>query len=72
MENKLFDIDPIEKPINSNKCGYCKHIQKWEFNAKYFFYCAITKSNRTQNKLLKVKCKTIACSRFEKDNFLNQ
>jgi len=64
--NQLFEISKE----NLNKCRNCKHIQKWKCNSKFFFYCGKTKSNRTHNKLLKIKCKDDACYLFEKDVFI--
>jgi len=58
---ELFSV-----PISNNKtCKDCLHRQRWECNSKVFQYCGITKSNRTYNGLLKIKCKTTACGKFE-------
>ena len=46
-------------------CRNCKHKQAWECGTKIIHYCGIRKSNRTTNKLLKIKCKNIACILFE-------
>ena len=46
-------------------CGKCKHNQAWQCNSKVFHYCGIRKSKRTENGLLKIKCKDAACSLFE-------
>lgn len=43
-------------------CRNCEHRQRWECNSKVFQYCAIRKSNRTNNGLLKIKCKDLACN----------
>ncbi len=65
-QNKLFDI-PEKIDNNKNTCFKCKHRQRWLFNSKVFQYCGIRKSNRTSNKLLKIKCKDKACQLFEID-----
>jgi len=60
---KLFEVEPIKQ---SNKtCRTCEHLQRWDFNGKIFMYCAIRKSGRTSNGLLKIKCKTIACNGYK-------
>jgi len=60
----LFNDLP-KQLASSNKCNDCKHIQKWACGGSFFFYCGVTKSNRTDNGLKKVKCKTPACVLFE-------
>jgi hypothetical protein len=49
------------------RCKECRHIEKWQCEGSFFFYCGITKSLRTQNGLKKVLCKTPACGLFEKE-----
>jgi len=61
---KLFDIEPIHRNI-SQTCNACKHRQRWQCNSKVFQYCGIRKSNRTDNGLLKIKCKDNACLLYE-------
>ncbi len=46
-------------------CRNCKHKQAWECGTKVIHYCGVRKSNRTINKLLKIKCKNTACVLFE-------
>jgi len=66
---ELFEIDPIKIEINKT-CGDCEHRQRWECNSKVFQYCGVRKSNRTNNGLLKIKCKDDACLQFkEKESF---
>ena len=67
-EALLFDIEPITKPRNPNKCGTCAHIQRWECGGRHFFYCGARKSKRTDNGLLKVKCKNEACELYKQEN----
>ena len=45
-------------------CNTCEHRQRWECNSKIIQYCGVRKSNRTQNGLLKIKCKDKACSLY--------
>jgi len=60
---KLFEIE--EKPLDvKNTCRNCENRQRWECNSKVFQYCGVRKSNRTNNGLLKIKCKDNACSLF--------
>jgi hypothetical protein len=63
---ELFESLPVAvKPEKKEKCGWCAHIQRWECGRKFFYYCGIQKSNRTENGLLKVKYKSTACDMFE-------
>lgn len=62
--DKLFNIP--EKKI-TNTCRSCKHRERWQYNSKVIQYCGIRKSNRTQNKKLKIKCNTPACKGYEKE-----
>jgi hypothetical protein len=65
---ELFNRLPLSaKPQRTEKCGQCAHIQKWERDSKFFFYCETQKSNRTANGLLKVKRKNPACDLFAKN-----
>lgn len=61
---KLFDIEVVN-PIIVNTCLNCEHRQRYECNSKVFQYCGVRKSNRTNNGLLKIKCKDAACAAFE-------
>jgi hypothetical protein len=62
--DKLFEIEE-QVPKSKNTCNTCEHRQRWECNSKVFQYCGIRKSNRTNNGLLKIKCKDAACPLFE-------
>lgn len=64
--NTLFDNEPIPQKSKPTKfCRTCAHLQKWACGGRYFFYCGIRKSNRTENGLLKVKCKNEACYAYK-------
>ena len=68
---KLFNEDEFKpnKPFNSVfTCKFCEHRQRWECNSKVFQYCGVRKSNRTDNGLLKIKCKDAACDLFKPCN----
>ena len=65
FEENLF-ITPEKKVTET--CNNCEHRQRWECNSKVFQYCGIRKSNRTDNGLLKIKCKTEACDKFKQEN----
>ncbi len=68
--NELFRIEPSPEPDlhKYNTCKDCKHCQRWQCNSKVFHYCGVRKSKRTQNGLLKIKCKDKACLLFESFN----
>ena len=61
---KLFEIEETAPKV-TNTCKDCEHRQRWECNSKVFQYCGVRKSNRTNNGLLKIKCKDAACAAFE-------
>ena len=46
-------------------CFTYEHRQRWDFNSRHIQYCAVRKSNRTDNGLLKIKCKNIACGKYK-------
>lgn len=71
MDDLLFDLSEIANghtppPDDINvTCGECEHRQRWECGSKIIQYCGKRKSNRTDNGLLKIKCKNKACALFE-------
>lgn len=60
----LFKLQEWQPPAET--CRTCCHRQRWQRDSKVIQYCGIRASQRTHNKLLKIKCKTAAC-RFYKD-----
>ena len=69
MENlKLFDIPPTLPSVPENTCKNCKHRQPWQCGLRVIQYCGIRRSNRTNNGLLKIRCKDGACKMFEKED----
>jgi len=65
---RLFNIPPKHKPKSNNTCLTCEYRERWQCNSKVFQYCSIRKSKRTQNGLLKIKCKTEACRAYKRDD----
>lgn len=59
--NELFPIETKE----GLTCRSCEHRQRWECNSKIIQYCGVRKSNRTDNGLLKIKCKDQACVKYK-------
>lgn len=48
-------------------CRSCKHRQRWECGGSVIQYCAKIKSNRTFNRLKKIKCTNEACELYEEE-----
>jgi hypothetical protein len=65
MESKL--LFEVEKQESNLTCNTCENRQRWQCNSKVFQYCGVRKSNRTNNGLLKIKCKDKACSLYKKE-----
>ena len=65
--NTLFDLPKPDLTKTCKTCNTCEHRQRWTCNSKVFQYCGIRKSNRTQNGLLKIKCKTKACELYKEE-----
>lgn len=42
-------------------CNSCENRQRWQCGGRVIQYCSVRKSPRTQNGLLKIKCKDLAC-----------
>jgi hypothetical protein len=62
---ELFNQEPQR---NQNTCKACKFRQRWQCCNSIIQYCGVRKSNRTENGLLKIKCKDLACSLFQSEN----
>lgn len=70
---QMFDLEPaateqpalFEYETPKAKCKTCQHIQGWQCNSKVFFYCGIRHSNRTENRLLKIKANMPACPKYK-------
>jgi hypothetical protein len=59
------EMDEVKQPIVTLTCNSCDHRQRWQCNSKVFQYCGVRKSKRTDNGLLKIKCKTPACPLYK-------
>lgn len=61
----------LESKINNEPeetCLICEHRQSHQCGSKTFQYCGLRKSNKTKNRLLKIKCKDAACALFKEIN----
>lgn len=68
MEHSLFSkSEPyfLDAAQFNLTCNTCEHRQRHQCNSKVFQYCGVRKSNRTDNGLLKIKCKTAACPLYK-------
>lgn len=61
----LFDIPTPPPQEKTATCRSCKHRQRWKCGGSIIQYCAVRKSNRTFNKLLKIKVTNSACLLYE-------
>jgi len=61
----LFELP---EAIKHETCRTCKHRERHQFGNTIIQYCGIRKSNRTDNGMLKIKCKMMACLGFEDKN----
>ena len=62
----LFNTTDFEETVGKT-CKDCEHRQRHQCGSIVIQYCGIRKSNRTDNGLLKIKCKDKACSQFKED-----
>ena len=51
----------------SGTCKTCEHRQRHQMGSKIIQYCGTRTSNRTQNGLLKIKCKNKSCYQYKKE-----
>jgi hypothetical protein len=61
-QQNLFEVDA---KIITDTCRHCEHRQRWQCNSKVIQYCGVSKSNRTDNGLLKIKVTDAACFQFK-------
>ena len=66
VQLKMFPL-PDAEPLLTNglTCNTCQHRQRHQCGGSIIQYCGVRKSNRTENGLLKIKCKTGACMLYE-------
>ena len=43
----------------------CEYRQRWQCGGSVIQYCSVRKSKRTENGLLKIKCKNQACMLYK-------
>jgi hypothetical protein len=68
MEATLFEIPVNVLTKQPDKfCRECLHRQRWQCGGTVIQYCGKRKNKRTENGLLKIKCKNVACCYFEKN-----
>lgn len=64
----LFKDKKKKKMVsNMNTCRTCRHRERWQCGGSIIQYCAVRRSNRTDNKLLKIKAGNPACWLYEKE-----
>lgn len=62
----LFDVPEAKQvPDNGLTCRDCDHRERWQCGSIVIQYCGVRKSNRTDNGLLKIRCKDKACTLFK-------
>jgi hypothetical protein len=61
---KEFNLFP-EQNLTGLTCNSCQNRQRWGAGNKVIQYCGVRKSNRTENGLLKIKCKDQACTMYK-------
>jgi hypothetical protein len=66
MDNFFQSSIELNNKNIDKTCKTCQHRQRWECDSKVFQYCGVRKSNRTNNGLLKIKCKMVACFLYKK------
>ena len=58
-----FDVETLK--TTTHTCKDCQHRERHQCGGSIIQYCGIRGSNRTENGLLKIKCKTPACIVYE-------
>lgn len=64
IKASCFDAN-AQPTIDAPTCNSCEHRERWSCNSKVFQYCGVRSSNLTENGLLKIRCKDVACSLYE-------
>lgn len=64
---ELFDNQILTSNKVVETCRTCEHRERHQFNNTVIQYCGIRKSNRTDNGLLKIKCKNVSCEVYKKE-----
>jgi len=63
---QLEIFSDITKAKQTETCLTCVHRERHECGDSIIQYCGVRKSNRTENGLLKIKCKDAACPAYKK------
>ena len=62
----LFEIpSKLQDKFPGKSCLHCENRQRHQKGGSIIQYCGVRKSNRTENKLLKIKAKNPACEQFK-------
>jgi len=61
-------MNTFDKNQPQKYCRTCEHRQRRQCGGKVFQYCAVRRSRRTNNGLLKIRCKDEACHLYEVAN----
>ncbi len=68
-KNQIIELfDKVDDKFQSKPkltCNTCEHRQRWQCNSVIVQYCGVRKSKRTDNGLLKIKCKTESCPLYK-------
>jgi hypothetical protein len=67
MDNLLFNIELPDPDKSKKTCRSCEHRQRWQCGGSVIQYCAVRKSKRTDNGLLKIKVTDAACPLYKKE-----
>lgn len=64
----LFNYYGYVQPTKPDKtCRTCANRQRWHCGGSIIQYCGVRKSNRTFNKLLKIKVTNPACELYREE-----
>ena len=64
----LFEVPEQEIKKPESTCRSCVFRQRWQCGGSIIQYCSARKSNRTFNKLKKIKVTDASCDRYQKKN----
>lgn len=64
-EMRLFDTPPTPPEKPAATCRTCANRQRWRCGGSIIQYCGVRPSNRTLNRLLKIKVTNPACAVYK-------
>jgi len=64
------EFTPEQPEKTGHTCNDCQHRQRWQCGGRVIQYCGVRKSNRTDNGLLKIKCKDPACHLYKTETLI--